>query len=132
MNTQTVANRLYALCEQGDYQQALEELYADHARHIEAMEMPGMDKVTEGKLALIRKSHEWMENNEVHGGTISKPFVNDNQFVCEMTIDITPKVGPMAGKRMNEKEICLYTVEGGKITEAKFFYDTGGTEDSTE
>lgn len=124
MDTKQVANRLYELCSKDENYQAVEELYADHARHVEPMSMPSMDQITQGKAALLQNSKDWMENNEIHSSFIKKPLVNENQFVCEMGTEITPKVGPMAGQRMNLSEITLYTVENGKIVEAKFFYDT--------
>jgi hypothetical protein len=38
--------------------------------------------------------------------------------------DITPKAGPMAGKRVQMEEVGLDTVAGGKIVE-EFFYSSG-------
>jgi ketosteroid isomerase-like protein len=124
MDTTTVANRLTELCAAGKHMQALKELYADNARHVEAMAMPGTKQVIEGKAALVEMSEHWDKVNTVHGCTCGKPLVNGDQFVCDMSIDITHGEGPMAGQRMNMSEVCLYTVKNGKITEAKFFYPT--------
>jgi hypothetical protein len=124
MGTQDVANRLHQCCTTGKFREAIEELYADHARHIEAMEMPDSpySRISEGKDKLLEMSDYWENCNEVHSFECSKPIVNDNQFVCDMTMEVTSNEGPMAGQRMNMQEICLYTVENDKITEAKFFY----------
>lgn len=128
MNThqtvEQVAARLTHLCDKGQYTQALEELYADNARHIEAVEMPGHKKLTEGKKALCEMSEKWMKTTTVHSCSCSKPLINGDQFVCEMKLDITGSEGPMAGQRMQMSETCLYTVRDGKISEAKFFYST--------
>ena len=124
--TQKVAQRLAELCNSGKNDQALKELYADNARHIEAMEMPGCPRITEGKAALLKKAEQWAKITTVHGGTCGKPLVNGDQFTCAMSLDCTSSEGPMAGQRMNMSETCLYTVKNGKITEGKFFYSCGG------
>lgn len=124
MTTQQVADRLVEMCNTGKYHEALVELYADNARHVEAMAMPGSPygRITEGKAALIAMSEHWGKTTTVHACHTGKPLVNDDQFVCEMSLDCTSSEGPMAGQRMKMSEICLYTVKSGKITEAKFFY----------
>ncbi len=123
-DTHLVADKLTELCNTGRHDEAMRDLYADNARHVEAMEMPGSPykRITEGKPALLAMSEHWKKTTTVHGGTCSKPLVNGDQFVCEMTLDCTSNEGPMAGQRMTMTETCLYTVKDGKITEAKFFY----------
>lgn len=129
MDTNQVAIRLHELCNKGQYHEAMQELYADNARHVEAMEMPGSPykRVTEGKPALLKMSEHWMKTNTVHSASCGMPMVNGDQFVCEMKMDVTCGDGPMAGQRMEMQEVCLYTVSNGKIAEAKFFY--GGCEE---
>jgi ketosteroid isomerase-like protein len=124
--TQKVANRLTELCAVGKYQEALNELYADDARHVEAMEMPGCPRITQGKAALLEKGEKFARTMEVHDQSCGKPLLNGDQFTCEMMIDATTKEGPMTGQRMKMSETCLYTVKNGKISEAKFFYSTCG------
>lgn len=120
--TQQVAQRLTELCSTGKYHEAMQELYADNARQVEAMAMPGCPPATEGRAALLKKSEEFARITEIHSASCGKPLVNGDQFVCEMKLDMTAKEGPMAGKRMAMTETCLYTVKDGKISEAKFFY----------
>jgi ketosteroid isomerase-like protein len=122
---QRVANRLVELCSVGKYREALTELYAENARHVEAMAMPGCDRITEGKATLLQKSDEFSRTMTVHSESCGKPLVNGDQFLCEMSMDCTHHHGPMAGQRMQMTEQCLYTVTDGKITEAKFFYPMG-------
>lgn len=126
LEVQRVANRLTELCDQGKYHEAMVELYADNARHIEALAMPNCPQVIEGKQALMEKGEQFARTTVVHGHSCSKPLVNGDQFTCTMTLDLTCKEGPMAGQRMNMSETCLYTVKNGKITEAKFFYPACG------
>lgn len=122
--THIVANRLHELCTAGKYQEAMQELYAPNARHVEAMEFPGSPykRVTEGKEALLKMSEHWNRTTTVHSASIGAPSVNGDQFVLEMKMDCTSSEGPMAGQRMEMSETCLYTVRDGKIAEAKFFY----------
>lgn len=122
--TVKVANRLTELCAAGKHHEALMELYAENARHVEAFEMPGSPykRIMEGKGTLAQMSEMWGKINEIHDSSCGKPMINGDQFTCEMMIDITPKEGPMAGNRMKMNEHCLYTVKDGKIVEAKFFY----------
>ncbi len=123
--TQKVALRLVELCSTGKNRDAIVELYADNARHIEAMEGPGCPRITDGKNNLLQKADYWAKITTVHGGTCGKPIVNGDQFVCPITLDCTHSEGPMAGIRMNLAETALYTVRDGKITEGKFFYGCG-------
>jgi ketosteroid isomerase-like protein len=123
--TAKVANRLAEMCSTGKNLDALKELYADNARHVEVMDAPWCPRIIEGKPALLAKSEEFHKNTTVHGASCGKPIVNGDQFVCEMSLDCTSNAGPMAGQRMNMKETALYTVKNGKITEGKFFYACG-------
>ncbi len=125
--TQDVANKLCDLCTRGEHDKAMNDLYADNARHVEVMAMPGSPwpRIIEGKAALQKYSEEWSKTTTVHSCTIGKPLVNGDQFLVEMTMDATHHEGPMAGQRMAMSEQCLYTVKNGKIAEAKFFYSCG-------
>ena len=120
--TRAVAVRLVELCAAGKGIDAIQELYADNARHIEAVEMPGCPRITEGKAALLEKGQKFAKTTTVHSMSCGKPLVNGNQFTCAMSMDCTCSEGPMAGKRMEMSETCLYTVKDGKIAEGKFFY----------
>jgi hypothetical protein len=123
--TQKVANRLVELCSTGKNLDAIKELYADNARHVEVMEAPWCPRITEGKTNLLKKAEEFAQNTTIHSASCGQAMVNGDQFVCTMTLDCTSKMGPMAGQRMNISETALYTVKNGKITEGKFFYGCG-------
>lgn len=120
--TATVANRFHELCSTGKFEDAMRELYADSARHVEAMSMPGCPSVSEGKAKLLAMAEAWNRSTTIHSASVGKPLVNGDQFACEMTIDCTSSEGPMAGQRHKMHEICIYTVKDGRITEGKFFY----------
>lgn len=123
--TQKVATRLVELCSTGKNLDAIKELYADNARHVEAMEGPGCPRITEGKTNLLQKAEMFAKTTTVHGASCDKPLVNGDQFTCNMMLDCTCTQGPMANQRMKMSETALYTVKNGKITEGKFFYSCG-------
>ena len=49
-------------------------------------------------------------------------FPHDDRFIVYFKYEVTPKDGPMKGKRMQVQEAGLYTVKNGKITQEEFFY----------
>ncbi len=125
MATQKVAQRLVELCSAGKNLEAIQELYADNARHIEVMDGPGCPRVSEGKANLLQKAEHFARTTTIHGASCGKPIVNGDQFIVPMTLDCTASEGPMANQRMTLSESALYTVKNGKITEGKFFYSCG-------
>jgi hypothetical protein len=120
--TQKVADRFFALVNEGKNVDAIRELYADNARHVEVVGGPGCDRIAEGKASLLEKAEKFHSTTTIHSASVGKPIVNGDQFVCPMGLDCTCSEGPMAGQRMNISETSLYTVKNGKITEGKFFY----------
>lgn len=125
MATHKVATRLVELISAGNNLDAIRELYADSARHIEAMEGPGCPRIAEGKAVILTRAEQFAKSTTVHAASCGKAIVNGDQFVLPMSLDCTATEGPMANQRMNMSETALYTVKNGKITEAKFFYGCG-------
>jgi ketosteroid isomerase-like protein len=114
-----IANRLVELCKADQNNQAVEELYAQDVTTSEGWEGPGMPQTMHG-IDAVRKKHEWWYNSvESHGGSVEGPFVhNPDQFAVIFTLDVTMKD---SGKRMNMKEVAVYTVKDGKIAKDQFF-----------
>lgn len=126
MNTSEVGQTLVDLCKQGKNMDAIDKLFAADVVSEEAIDMPGGPaRVMTGTQAIKGKNQWWFDNNEVHGKTITGPFPNGDDFVVLFKYDITPKAGPMAGKRMTMEEAGLYTVKNGKVVREKFFYGMG-------
>ena len=117
MTTQEIANRLVALCSQGQNAQAYKELFATDAVAIEPEIYPNRE--TKGLDALLGKMEGFRQMLETyHGGSISEPIVAGNFFSVQMSMDVTFKGQP----RRTEEEICVYEVKDGKIVKEQFFF----------
>ncbi len=119
--TAEIANDLVSMCSQGQFLEVIEKHYAPNIVSVEpGPGTPEMPAKMEGIEAIIGKNKWWSENHEVHGLQIDGPYVGEDQFACRMTIDATAK--HMGNTRMQMTEMCLYTVEGGKIVKEEFYY----------
>ncbi len=117
MTTQQVAEQLVNYCRQGNFAEATQALYGQNIVSIEPDGAPV--KETKGLEAVIAKGQQFNDMvEEVHGMEISDPIVADKFFSCTMKMDVTFKGAP----RTNMDEICLYTVENGKIVREEFFF----------
>lgn len=121
MNTQQIAERLVALCREGKYEEAYDELFDANAENIE---MPAMANGPLGNAkgldAIRAKGKAWGEAvEEMHGGSVGEPSVSGNWFSVPMAMDVTMK----GQGRMQMEEMCLYQVRDGKIVREQFFYD---------
>ena len=118
MNSTTeIAHRLVALCRQGAYETAQNELYAADAVSMEPEGSPTPN--VRGRDAIIAKGKAFVASMEIHGGTVSEPIVADSFFTLSMSLDLTPRGG---GPRFLMEEICVYEVRDGKIVREQFFY----------
>lgn len=127
--TEKVGKRLAELIGQRKNLDAIKELYADNAKHVEVMGGPGCDRICEGKATLLQKAQQFHDSITIHGHTVGKPITNGEQFLLPMSLDSTFNDGPMKGMRMNMEETALYTVKNGKISEVKFFYGGCGMDE---
>src|ERR1043165_8926809 len=67
--TTKVANRLTELCSTGKNLDALKELYADNARHVEVMDAPWCARIIEGKQNLLQKAEQFHKATPVHSAS---------------------------------------------------------------
>jgi hypothetical protein len=117
MATEQIARRLKELCEQGQFEHALKELFSPDALSIEPDESPDFARETKGMDAILAKGKKWNEMViEQHGFGISEPLIADDSFALTMHIDVTMK----GSGRMNHNELCVYRVSGGKIVSEQF------------
>lgn len=117
MNTQEIAQALYAHCENQTEAQCLDELYAPDAVSVEPMAPEGMDPFSSGVEAIKAKHDWWASSFEVHGVQMEGPYINGDKFTIIFELDSTEKA---SGNRWKGKEIALYEVENGKIAKETF------------
>ncbi len=118
METKEIASRLIELCNQGKWDQAQEELYAENCISIESP-TGKEDNIVKGMKAIHAKGEEWAASVEtMHGGNITDLVVTPNNFSFRQTIDATFK----GMGRVTMEEISVYTVQDGKIVREQFFY----------
>ena len=121
--TMEVGRKLVELCNQGKNLDAIDTLYSKDIVSIEVRGDEKMPARMQGIDAIRGKNQWWLDNHEVHGGETKGPFPHGERFIAYMKYDVTPKVGPFAGKRMQFEEAGLYTVRDGKVVQEEFFYD---------
>jgi len=118
MTTQEVANRLVSLCREGKHEQVVKELYAPNIVSIEPEGAP--NRIAEGLEAIIAKGEQFDSRIEkVNSSFISDPVVADNFFSCSMLMNVDMKGVPVP---VDMNEVCVYTVNDGKIVQEQFFY----------
>jgi hypothetical protein len=118
MTVPQIAHRLAQLCNQGDFEQAQKELFADDAVSIEMQDSPGFPKETKGLDAIIEKGKNFASMvEEVHGCDASDPLVSGNVIALTLNMDVTMKGQP----RSTLSELCVYKVKDGKIISEQFF-----------
>jgi uncharacterized protein with von Willebrand factor type A (vWA) domain len=117
MTVQEIADRLVGLCRSGRHDQAYQELFAKHASGHEMPQYP--DSVTEGLDALLAKSAAWAENmGTILSMEVTDPLVYASHFAVGMGMEVEKA----DGTRSHEQEMCVYTVEDGKIISERFIY----------
>jgi hypothetical protein len=122
MNTLDVGKKLVELCTAGKFADAIGQLYAPDIVSIEASAPPGGKQRMEGLAAVKEKNVWWEKNHKVHDCKVMGPWPNGDRFIVYFKLDVTPKVGPMSGKRFTMEETGLYTVKNGKVVQEEFFY----------
>jgi len=125
-STLEVGKKLVELCRAGKSLEAISTLYSETIVSIEAEAHPPMPQRMEGLAAVKGKTEWWLNNHEVHSAVAEGPWPHGDRFIVRFKYEVTPKVGPMAGKRMTMDETALYTVKNGKIAQEEFFYHMGG------
>jgi hypothetical protein len=117
MTTNEIAERLVALCRQGNFETAQQELYATDAINIEPYGTAVFAKETKGLNAIIEKGRKFAAMIEqVHSISVSDPLVAGSSFACAMQLDLTIK----GHGRMTLNELCIYEVKDGKVVSEQF------------
>jgi ketosteroid isomerase-like protein len=124
MTTEEVAKQLVALCQKGEFTQAMEKLYAENIVSLEPFDRPGAPMPREIRnLEMVRKKAKWWEENHtMHSCAVGGPFVAQDKFAVTFDLDATFKP---ANKRMQMSEVAVYTVANGKIVHEEFLFKNG-------
>jgi SnoaL-like domain len=120
MDTLELAKDFVAICASGDFDLAGTKYWSDAVVSIEPM--PGDMQECHGIAAVHAKGEWWYANHEIHGVTVTGPYVSGAQFIVRFQMDITPKA---SGVRMQMDEMGIYDVADGKIIRESFFYYMG-------
>jgi len=124
-STMDVGKKLVELCNNRKEKEAIDTLYCPKIVSIEPQGGPNMPQRIEGIAAVKQKAEWWQKNHEVHSGKAKGPWPHGDRFIVHFVYEVTPKMGPTAGKRMTIDETGLYTVKDGKVTQEEFFYHMG-------
>lgn len=116
METRGIGQRLCELCGNGNYVQAIDELYAEDAEGAEPMAaepIRGKDKLRAG-------TEQFLSENEMTDTQIEGPMPFGDRFIVRFAGTNTMRDG--SGSQYFV-EYGLYTVKDGKIVKQEFFYD---------
>jgi ketosteroid isomerase-like protein len=116
MTTAELAKAFTDMLKAGDHEGAV-HFHAPDVVSVEAMEGP-MARI-QGTAAVKAKSEWWYGAHIIHSVTTEGPYVNGDQFALIFDMDVTDK---QSAKRIQMKEVALYTVKNGKVAEERFMY----------
>jgi ketosteroid isomerase-like protein len=119
MTTQQIADRLVALCREGNDLQVHAELYGDDIVSIEPFAPPGRSAESVGIAAVKAKGAWWYSAHTVNSSTVDGPLVSDAHFCVRFHYDVTQKA---SGNTIKFSELAVYQVKDGKIVREQFFY----------
>ena len=118
MSTLEIANRLYELCKQGQFETVHNELFGNDVTSTEK-NMQGQIETKTGIEAIKEKGKNFQNMlEEMHSSYTNPPVVYGNYIFMEMGLDATMK----GMGRMNMKEMCCYEVKNEKIISEQFYY----------
>jgi len=88
METQEIADKLVAWCNEGDFEKPYQELYSPKIVSIEN-DGTAEGAHVEGFDGIQKKGEWWQENFEVHSSKASAPIVADGWFTVKFDMDTT-------------------------------------------
>lgn len=119
MDLKALADTLVEACRTQGEAALLENHYHADAVSVEAADFSGTGRETKGIEGIRGKHAWWDENFEVHGGDVGGPYIHgDDKFAVTFAMDCTEKA---TGKRMDLKEVAIYTAKDGKIVREEFY-----------
>jgi hypothetical protein len=119
MSVADIANRMVAMCREGNFLGAIDRYYAEDVHSVEPSGTPHVPSDLVGIELVKAKNHWWIQNYEVHHYQVAGPFIGDGQFAVHFTYDATCRA---TGRRSVMTEMALYTVQGNRIVREEFYY----------
>lgn len=118
MTTKQIADRLVAMCRNGQIEEAKIEFFTDETMSIEPAEGI-LPREVKGLKAIQQKAELFISLvDEFYGITLTEPVIAGDYFSFGWETDIKMK----GEDRKLNSEICLYQVKGDKIISERFFY----------
>ncbi|MEL7002603.1 MAG: SnoaL-like domain-containing protein [Bacteroidota bacterium] len=118
MTTQEVATPFIKLLQEGKYDKAQKEFFADDIVSIEPEGVP--DRIQKGINAILQKGEKFNDTVEqIHTNEVSDAIIAGNFFSCSIKSKMSFKGAP---EPMMLEEIAVYHVSGDKIDREEFFY----------
>ncbi len=118
MTVAKIALRLAELCNQGEFEKAQKELFAENAVSIEPEASAVFEKETKGLSAILEKGKKFDSMiEEMHSCSVSDHLVAGNMIALSLNMDVTMK----GQGRTNMTELCVYKVKDEKIISERFF-----------
>ena len=81
MTTMDIGKEVAALCKQGKNQVAIDRFYSPNIESVETCAMPGMEQIQKGIAKIKGKNQWWVDNHEIHSGTVEGPYPNGDRFI---------------------------------------------------
>jgi ketosteroid isomerase-like protein len=123
MTSGKIAERLVALCREGKFVDAIEELYSQDVVSVEAMDYRGTGREMAGKEAVIRKNQEWFLDKVVTRVEVMGPYLSPERIAVRYEFDWTVKE---TGEVVKFDEVAVYSVADGRIVREEFLYGAMG------
>jgi hypothetical protein len=82
MTAMDIGKEVAALCKQGKNQEAIDRLYSPNIESVEPIAMPGMDQIQKGTQAIKKKNQWWVDNHDIHGGTVKGHLPTATALSC--------------------------------------------------
>lgn len=119
MTIQQIANRLLKLCGEGKFETAKRELFDQDAVSIEPEASDLFEKETKGLDNILAKGDRLQNRvREVLGYNLSQPLIVGNVIAFALNMEVLLN----DGNKIKEAELCVYTVNNGKIVSEQFFH----------
>ena len=98
----------------------IDDVYAENAESIEAVVLPNREfRIVNGRDAIKAKRQDWVATHDILKLEANGPYVHPpNRFAVLFEAEVVQKA---TGRKLDLREIAIYTVEYGKIVREEFF-----------